>query len=113
MGPEQVAVRADHLGLDPEAEGEPEVGDVAGDPVEPVGQLAPVDDPVAERAVVRVAVTEPAVVEDEQLDPEVPCRGGDADQPLGVEVEVGRLPVVEQDGALAIAPRAPGETRPV
>ena len=40
-------------------------------PVEPVRQLAPVDDPVAERAVVGVALAEPAVVEDEQLDAEV------------------------------------------
>ena len=83
---------ADHLRLDPQAEAEPERGDPPGEAVEPVGQLAPVDDPVAERAVVGIALAEPAVVEDEQLDAEVACRRGDRDEPVGVEVEVGRPP---------------------
>ena len=68
---EQPAALADHLWLDPQAELHAQAGDRAGQPVDPVGQLAPVDGPVAERAGVVVPRAEPAVVEHEQLDPEV------------------------------------------
>ena len=109
VGAEQLAVRADHLGLDPEPEVEPERGDPLGDAVEPVGQLRPVDEPVAERGGVVVAGAEPAVVEDEQLDAELARRRGDRDEPVGVEVEVGPLPVVDEDRPRAVAPDAAGE----
>ena len=62
----------------------------------------------SERVVV-VALAEPAVVEHEQLDPEVAGDLGDRDEPVLVEVEVGALPVVHEDRAVAVAPgcRAP------
>ena len=113
VGTEQVAVRVDHLGLDPHAEVEAERMDVAGERLEAVRELAPVDDPVAQRRVVLVAPPEPAVVEHEQLDPEVLRLARDPDDPLVVEVEVGRLPVVEHDRARAIAPRAARHPLPV
>ena len=55
MGAEQVAVRVDHLGLDPQAELEPQAVDVPDQRLDPAGQLAPVDDPVAERRVVSLS----------------------------------------------------------
>ena len=106
VGAEQVAVRVDHLGLDPDAELQPQALDVPDQRLDPARQLAPVDDPVAERRVVVVATAEPAVVEDEQLDAQGLGSPRDAHDPVVVEVEVGRLPVVEDDGARAVAPRA-------
>ena len=101
---------ADHLGLDPEAEPDAQRLDLARRaPSRPFGQLAPVDEPVAERRVVRVALAEPAVVEHEQLDAEVARRGRDLDQLRLVEVEVGRLPVVDEDRPRPVAPRPAGE----
>ena len=74
----------------------------------PVRELAAVDEPVAERAVVVVALAEPAVVEHEQLDPEVAGDLGDRDEPVLVEVEVGALPVVHEDRPRPVAPRSRG-----
>jgi hypothetical protein len=65
---EEQAARADHLGLDPQAEAHAERLDPVGHAGDPVRQLAQVDGPVAERGRVVVALAEPAVVEDEQLD---------------------------------------------
>ncbi len=101
---EQAAAPADHLGLDPEAEPETEGLDLRGDAVEAVRQLSPVHEPVAERRVVRVTLAEPAIVEDEQLDPEIAGGRRDLDQLRFVEVEVGRLPVVEDDRPRCVAP---------
>ena len=106
----QPAALADHLRLDPQAELHAQGGDLAGQAVDPVGQLAPVDGPVAERAGVVVAGPEPAVVEDEQLDPQVAGDLGDGQQLGLVEVEVGSFPVIDQDRPRPVAPVAPGES---
>ena len=68
---EQAAARTDHLGLDPQAELEAQRLDLRRQRAKPARELAPINDPVAERAVVAVSLAEPAVVEDEQLDAEV------------------------------------------
>ena len=73
-------------------------------PSRPSGQLAAIDEPVAERGRVVVAGAEPAVVEHEQLDAEVARRRGDLDQAVGVEAEVGGLPVVDQDRPRPVTP---------
>ena len=70
----------------------PSASTLRGEPVEAVRQLAPVDEPVAERGRVVVARAEPAVVEDEQLDAEVARRRRHLEQLRLVEVEVGRPP---------------------
>ena len=101
---EQQAATADHLGLDPQPECQAERLDRPGEAVDAAGELAPIDDPVAERESFGVARAEPAVVEHEQLDAEVARRGRDLEQPRLVEVEVGRLPVVEQDRPRRVAP---------
>src|SRR5439155_6940704 len=109
MGGEQLALLADHLGLDPDAEPQPEIRNPPGGPVDPVRQLPAIDDPVAERRCVVVPLPEPAVVEDEQLDPEIAGDRRDRDEPLLVEVEVRALPVVDEDRPRPIAPGAAGE----
>ena len=106
---EQPAPRVDHLGLDPQAELEAQVEDPSRHGLQPARQLAPVDDPVAERARVVVPLPEPAVVEDEELDPQVARRGRHLDQGVLGEVEVDALPAVEEDRPGAIPPRAPGQ----
>ncbi len=109
VGREQLAILADHLRLDPKPEPQAERLDRARQPVDPVGQLAAVDEPVAERGRVVVALSEPAVVEDEQLDPQFAGDGRHRQQPLGVEVEVRALPVVDLDRPRPVAPRPAGE----
>ena len=111
--PVQIAVHADHLRFDPDPESDPKLRDPAADPGEPVGQLAQIRDPVAKRAVVRVAVPEPAIVEDEQLDPQVATGSRDLDEAVGVEVEVRALPVVEEDRPCSIPPHAASQPGPV
>jgi hypothetical protein len=69
VGLEQAAALADHLRLDPQAEADAQVRDPACQAVDPVGQLASIHEPVAEGRGVVVTGAEPAVVEDEQLDP--------------------------------------------
>ena len=100
MGPGGVGVDVDHLGLDPQAELHAGPGHVVDERVQAVGPDVGVDGPVAEPGGVVAAAEEPAVVEDEALDPD---RGGDVGQ-LGeaVEgvVEVDRLPRVGDDRAL-------------
>ena len=106
---EESAVRADHLGLDPDPEAEPQRLDPGGDAGEAVRELARVDEPVAERRRVVVARTEPSVIEDEQLDAKIARRLGDPQQLRLVEVEIGRLPVVDEDRPRGVAPGATGE----
>ena len=73
MGAEQVAVRVDHLGLDPEAELDAQgVRRRARAPSRPPGSLRRSTTQSPSDAVVLVAPPEPAVVEHEQLDAQVP-----------------------------------------
>jgi len=113
MGAVEVAVGGDHLRLEPEAEFHSLGVDLAGQVGEAVGELFGVGDPVAERGAVVVAMAEPAVVEDEELDARFLGIAGELLELGGGEVEVGGLPVVDEDGALAVAPRATAEAGPV
>ena len=74
-----------------------------------VGQLAVVDLPVAQAAAVVIAAGEPAVVQDEQLDAQPLGLPGQREQLGLVEVKIGGLPVVDQDGAYFVPPLAPGQ----
>src|SRR5262245_21552112 len=71
VGPGQVGVRVDHLRFDPESELHAEAADVVDERVQAVGPDRLVDVPVAEPGAVAAAVPEPAVVEDEPLDPDL------------------------------------------
>ena len=113
---EQPTPLADHLRLDPQTEGHPERLDLRAKSVEAAWQLAAVHGPIAERGRVRVALAEPAVVEDEQFDPEVARCGRDLEELRLVEAEIGRLPVIDEDRPRRIAPpstRQPLAVEPV
>ena len=94
--------RVDHLRFDPHAEADAGLRSGASDGFQPVGQLASVDHPVAQSGLVvvtRELVAEPAVVEQEQLGPDLGGLGAEACEARLVEREPGRLPVVRHDRA--------------
>ena len=96
---QQLAVRVGHLRLDPDAELEPEPRDVVDDEAEAVGEDRWRHLPVAETALVVAAVAEPAVVEHEALGADPGRSVRQRTHALGVEVEVERLPGVDDDRA--------------
>ncbi|MPM92744.1 hypothetical protein SDC9_139880 [bioreactor metagenome] len=100
------AVARNHLRLEPEAEFEAEFVDLLHQLAEPALEFRLIDEPVAEAGVVVVAVAEPAVVEHQHFDAQLRGVFRDGQQFLRVEMEVGRLPVVDQDRPLAVFPRA-------
>src|SRR5690606_31339781 len=72
-----------------------------------------VDDPVAKRTVVVVALPEPAVVHDQHLDTQGRRLPGNSQQLFGIEVEIGGLPVIDQDRPLFVPVRAPDKVAAV
>ena len=102
----ELALDADHLRLDPEAEHHAEAVDLLAEAGEAGGELLGVDRPVTEGGVVVIAEAEPAVIEDEELNPELGALPRQSEELLLGELEVGRLPVVDEDRALAELPRA-------
>lgn len=92
----QVAVGRDHLRLEPDAELHTVFVYVFVDRFEAAGQLPPIDRPVAQRAVVRVAPPEPAVVDDQQLHAEVGRAVGDFLDARLVKAEIAGFPHVQQ-----------------
>ena len=67
--------------------------------LESAGQLFLVNKPVAQAGAVVVAVTEPAVVQNEGVHTETLDAVDDAEDFFLVKVEIGCLPVVDHDGA--------------
>ena len=63
------------------------------------GELSLVDAPVAERAVIAVALAEPAVIDDEKLYAELCGAFGNLYQTFLVEAEIAGFPAVQQNGA--------------
>ena len=100
----QVAVRRDHFRLKPQTEHHPKVIHVLYKLLQPVRQLAPVNHPVSQRAVVQIAMPEPAVVQYKELNAGFCCSAGDVHDLFMVEIEIRGLPVVDQDGTLPVAP---------
>ncbi len=76
MGAVDVAVRVDHLGLEPDAEGHALGLHMVDQRTEAIGIFARVDCPVRQAAGVVVAVAEPAVVEDEAFRAQFGGAGG-------------------------------------
>src|SRR5215212_5174721 len=87
VGPEQLAIGIDHLGLDPEAEFHAEAPDMRDEWPEPFGILVGVGPPVAEPGPVVVAALKPAVVENEALDPDGGGAVRQVAQPLRIVVK--------------------------
>ena len=98
-----------HLGLDPQPEQQAHLVQLCPKALDAVGQRLVVDLPVAQAAVIVIAVGEPAVVQNEQLDAQALGLGGKAQQFFFGKVEIGGLPVVHQDGADFVPPLAPGQ----
>ena len=92
----QVAVGADHLGLDPQAELQPEPAYVVDQRGEPVGVDVGRHPPVAERRGVVAAAGEPAVVEHEPFGAHERGAIGQRAQASEIVVEVHRFPGVDQ-----------------
>ena len=101
-----LGVEVDHLRLDPQAELHAAAGHVVDQRAQALRPDGGVDRPVAEAGGVVAAAEEPAVVEDEALDPD---RGGDVGElgdPVEGVVEVDRLPRVGDDRAARCATAA-------
>gem|GEM_PF-4149774 len=103
VGAREVAALVDHLRFDPDAGAHPEPRDPRGEGPQPRRELLRVDGVVAEAARVVVATGEPAVVDHEEFDAELRGLLREAQLPLLVVVEVGRLPRVVDDRAVDAA----------
>ena len=102
----EIGVLIDHLELDPNTELHAARLDLLREPVNPIRQTVGVDRPVTEPRMIRRARTEPAVIEHEELHAALCRHIRDGEQLLLRKVEVGRLPVVDEDGAHLVAPCA-------
>ena len=103
MGPVQVAVRVDHLRLDPDAEFHAEGAHSLDQRRQPLGMGIGGDPPVAEPGGVVTAPAEPTVVEHEALDADRRGALGESGERVEVVIEVHRLPRVEHDGSRSVA----------
>ena len=88
----QAGVDVDHLRLDPDTEADTEVGDLFRQTAQPSGELFGIRVPVAEGAQIVVAVSEPSVVHDEQLDAEVTACLCERNEIALADIEIGRFP---------------------
>ena len=112
VGAVEVGILADHLGLDPDAEPHAQRVHAVDQRVQPAGQLGGVDLPVAQAAVVVVALAEPAVVQHHQLHAQRGGFFGNGGDLVGREVKVGGFPVVDQHRPPGVAPGAAADIPP-
>ena len=105
---EQVAVRVDHLRLDPQAEFHAERVHVRDQRAEAVRELGFVRPPVAQSGAVVVAAVEPAVVEHKTFDADRGRCGREFLDRAGMDIEVEAFP-----GVQVHRPRLHRATRPV
>ena len=107
MGLEKGGVAVHHLRLDPQSEVEAALLQSARQPRQTGGEALAIHREVAQSPLVAGAPAEPAVVEDEELRADRRGRTGEGVEALLGQVEVHRLPGVDEDGALGPRP-APG-----
>ena len=98
----KLGIGGDHLRLEPDAELHAESVHLVDQRLESALQLLLIYEPVAQRAVVRIPVPEPAVVHDQHLYAQLRGFLGDLYQIFGGEVEVCSLPVVDEDRAALV-----------
>ena len=106
VGTVKVGVRGDHLRLHPDAEFHAQLIDLSHQTFQTAGKLFLIDEPVSQGAVVVIAVSEPAVVHHQHLNAQFGRPRGNGQKLFGIEIEVGALPVVDEDGALSVPPDA-------
>ena len=93
----KVAVGRDHFRLKPYSERHSVLFQHIVDCFDSSGELSLVDDPVAERAVIAVALAEPAVIDDEKLYTELCGAFGNLYKTFLVEAEIAGFPAVQQN----------------
>ena len=99
MGPVEVAVLGNHLRLDPEAKGKTHLVNPLGKPLQAVLQLGVVHSPVPQAAAVIVPLSEPAVIQDEQVHAHLQGTLGNIQKLFLVKIKVGCLPAVDDNRA--------------
>ena len=92
----QFADRGDHLRLEPETKFQAQSIDLFRQFFHAAADFIFVNEPVAQRALIAVALTEPAVIQHEHFDTAVGSFFGDGEDFFVVKVEVGGFPVVDQ-----------------
>ena len=107
----ELAVRIDHLRLDPEAEFHTKPGHVVSQRAKAVRILHIVRPPVAQAAGVVIATVEPAIVEHEAFDPGLGGGIGQVLQRSLVVIEIEAFPGVEVDRARAHRTAGPVHSR--
>ena len=103
MSAVKIRVLAHHLRLDPQTEVQPHCLYLSDQALKTSRQLVPVRDPVSESCVVVVSVSEPSVVQDEQLSPDLRSLAGDDQEFFFSEAEICRFPVVHKHRAVAVS----------
>ena len=102
----ELALDADHLRLDPDAELQTRGVDAFPQSFESVRQLLGIGVPVAEGVAVVVSLAEPAVVHDQHFNAQFLGGGGKPQQRMLGDIEITRLPTVEQHGTGLVFPLA-------
>ena len=87
----EIRVFTHHLRFDPEPELQSFGLNLLNQPAEAVREFPAIRRPVAQRTVIFVPVAEPAIVQDQQLDTELPGIPRKAQQQCFVEVQIRRL----------------------
>ena len=103
----EVGVHADHFRLEPEAELQPPLVGRLCHPLETIFQLGHIDLPVTQRGIVITPLAEPAVIQDQKLNAQILGSLCQMIHLLIIEVEIGGLPVVHQNGPQGITVLAP------
>lgn len=109
----QLAFRGYHFRFHPKPEFQTEIVHPFGQACQAVGQLSPVFLPIPEGSGVIVPFPEPAVIQDEQFDPEFGCGFGDFHEFFFIEVEISGLPIVHQNRPFFVPVNPPRQPGPV
>ena len=89
----------DHFRLQPDAEAQPALTGLASQERKAARQFIRIDLPIAQSGAVVVAgvlVAKPAVIQQEQFRPDFPRGSKQARDAVKIEIEPGRLPIVQQ-----------------
>lgn len=106
MRAEEFAVSRYHFGLKPDTELQTKTVDSLNELTKSALELFLVDEPIAERGARGIAVAKPTVVHNEHLDAELGRGLCYIIKLFFVKIKVGRLPVVNEDGAALFLPLA-------
>ncbi|MNJ44987.1 hypothetical protein D3C77_400610 [compost metagenome] len=78
-----------------------------------VRQLPAIFDPISQGAIIRIPLAEPSVIQYEQLNAELAALLRNRLDLVGIEIEIRRLPVINENRTLQIAMHAPAKSRTV